>query len=186
LARLPEARHTNREAAHRLGRAQHCLDALPDLQEKARHRRHHRAEAKPDGETEAEKEELKRSNADLEERLHAAESRGGSLFDLEKDSAEHIIRVFSDPARISADKAKEIANGILAALKTAVTSGTPPQWVVDEDGHSVAIVGKKKCRIWEDDDGQFTAEYQHGRGWREVGVFETEAEAKATCAAKFG
>jgi hypothetical protein len=59
--------------------------------------------------------EQNRTIADLQERLATADT---SLFDLKRDSAERIIRVFTDPTAISENKATIIAKGILAAFKT--------------------------------------------------------------------
>ena len=59
--------------------------------------------------------EQTRQIAHLEDQLAAAEN-DGSLFDLKKDSAENIVGTIV--TNISPHKAKEIANGILAAIKT--------------------------------------------------------------------
>jgi len=74
--------------------------------------------------------------------------------------------------------------GLAISIKGEPKPKAPPGWII-EQGHPVAIVGKKKCRIRQD-GGQFIAEYEHGARWREVGAFATEGEAKATCAARFG
>src|SRR6516162_775778 len=46
-----------------------------------------------------------------------AAQNDASLFDLRRDSADHIIRVMTDPSSISEHKARTIATGILAGLK---------------------------------------------------------------------
>ena len=60
--------------------------------------------------------EQNRKIAHLEEQLAAAQN-DGSLFDLRRDSVDHIIRVMTDPSTISEHKARRIASGILAELK---------------------------------------------------------------------
>ena len=60
--------------------------------------------------------EQNRKIARLEEQLAAAQN-DASLFDLRRDSADHIIRVMTDPSTISEHKARTIATGILAGLK---------------------------------------------------------------------
>jgi hypothetical protein len=52
---------------------------------------------------------------DLKEKLAAAETKDGSLFDLKKDSIDHIVTVIVQT--VSPHKAKEIAAGIAAHLK---------------------------------------------------------------------
>jgi hypothetical protein len=61
--------------------------------------------------------ELERSLAHAEEKLAAAEARDGSLFDLKRDKAEHIVQVIV--STVTEPRAKAIANGILAAYKKA-------------------------------------------------------------------
>jgi hypothetical protein len=60
--------------------------------------------------------EQNREIAHLKEQLAAAENET-SLFDLKRDSAGQIIRVFTDPTAISEGKATTIARGVLAAFK---------------------------------------------------------------------
>jgi len=60
--------------------------------------------------------EQNRTIAHLQEELAAAENRDGSLFDLKRDSADDIITAIL--GNVTEHKAKTIATGILAALKT--------------------------------------------------------------------
>jgi len=60
--------------------------------------------------------EQNREIAHLKEQLAAAEN-DTSLFDLRRDSADQIIRVFTDPTAITENKATTIARGILATFK---------------------------------------------------------------------
>jgi hypothetical protein len=66
--------------------------------------------------------EQNRKIAHLEEQLAAAQN-DASLFDLRRDSADHIIRVMTDPSTISEHKARTIATGILAGLKARSKPG---------------------------------------------------------------
>jgi hypothetical protein len=66
--------------------------------------------------------EQNRKIAHLEEQLAAAQN-DGSLFDLRRDSVDHIIRVMTDPSTISEHKARRIASGILAELKARSKPG---------------------------------------------------------------
>ena len=66
--------------------------------------------------------EQNRKIARLEEQLAAAQN-DASLFDLRRDSADHIIRVMTDPSTISEHKARTIATGILAGLKARSKPG---------------------------------------------------------------
>ena len=59
--------------------------------------------------------------AHLQEQLAAAEARDGSLFDLNKDTVEDIVKVFV--ANCSKSKAERIAKGILEALKKPKPAG---------------------------------------------------------------
>ena len=66
--------------------------------------------------------EQNRKIAHLEEQLAAAQN-DGSLFDLRRDSVDHIIRVMTDPSTISEHKARRMASGILAELKARSKPG---------------------------------------------------------------
>ena len=66
--------------------------------------------------------EQNRKIAHLEEQLAAAKN-DGSLFDLRRDSVDHIIRVMTDASTISEHKARTIASGILAGLKARSKPG---------------------------------------------------------------
>jgi hypothetical protein len=65
--------------------------------------------------------ELERSLVHAEERLAAAESRDGSLFDLKRDKIEDIVQTVV--ATVTESRAKTIAQGILAAYKKSKPAG---------------------------------------------------------------
>jgi hypothetical protein len=68
-----------------------------------------------------ERDELTRQNADLAEKLAAAEHRDGSLFDLHRDTAEEIAKVIV--AHVSPNKARAIHH----LLGQAIASGPKPK-----------------------------------------------------------